>query len=87
MEPIQERISGSLPSIYVGQMLQALQVCAYKVTKVIWAPTDTVRGLTQSHSVKGSKMRNGEKVGSCGPEGSARGWSHTSHEKPFPETP
>lgn len=67
-------------------MLQELKVWACKVTKVIWASTDPERGLTQSHSVKGSKMRNGEVVRSCGLQGSARDWSHISHEDPFPET-
>lgn len=57
-----------------------------QVAKVALAPRDPARGLTQSCHDKGRKTRNGEKVGSCSPVGSARGESHSSHENNFPET-
>lgn len=57
-----------------------------QVAKVAMAPRDPARGLTQSCHDKGKKTRNGEKVGSCSPVGSARDESHSSHENHFPET-
>lgn len=72
-EPIQEKEIGFPAVVSVGQMLQELQVGACGVAKVTLAPTDPARGLTQSCSVKGNKIRNGEQVRSWGPMGSARG--------------